>query len=73
MNIENNRDLVKAVNEAIKESGIKKSFIAEKLGISKQAFTHFMDKTNFSIDDANKILSVINKKVIAEIVDKINQ
>ena len=65
MTIKTNKELVIAVNEIIKESGYKKNWIANQLGISRQALTHFMKKANFSIDDANKILSVIgyNAKV----------
>lgn len=69
MAIKTNQELAQAVNEAIKESGIKKVFIAEKLGISRQALTHFLQKANFSIDDANKILDIIGYEASAK-VDK---
>ncbi len=62
MAITTNQELAQAVNEAIKESGYKKSYIANKLGISRQAFSNFMSKQNFSLDDANKILEIIDKK-----------
>ena len=68
--ISNNIELVEAVKNEIKNSGIKKTFIAEKLGISRQAFSNLLAKQNFSIDDANKILSIIGKSVNAEIVNK---
>lgn len=57
--IKTNKELSDAVNNAIAESGMKKSYIAEKLGITKQAFTHLMNKKGFSLDDANKVLSII--------------
>lgn len=60
MDIKNNDDLKKAVLKAIDDSGYKKSFIADKMGISRQAFSNFLNKSNFSLDDANKILNVIN-------------
>lgn len=69
MAIKTNQDLAQAVNEAIKESGYKKNWIAEQLGISRQALTHFLQKANFSIDDANKILDIIGYKASAK-VDK---
>lgn len=69
MAIRTNKELAQAVNEAIKESGYKKNWIAEQLGISRQAFTHFLQKANFSIDDANKILYIIGYKASAN-VDK---
>ena len=69
MAIKTNKELVQAVNVAIKESGYKKNWIADQLGISRQALTHFLQKANFSIDDANKILSIIGYKASAK-VDK---
>ncbi len=69
MEIHTNKELAQAVNEAIKESGYKKNWIADQLGISRQALTHFLQKANFSIDDANKILSVIGYNAKAK-VDK---
>ena len=64
MAITTNQELAQAVNIAIKESGVKKSYIADKLEISRQAFSNFMSKQNFSLDDANKILEIINKKAV---------
>lgn len=62
MAIKTNKELVQAVNDAIKNSGIKKAFIAEKLGISRQAFYKMMnEKASFSLDDANKILLIIGQ------------
>lgn len=69
MEIHTNQELAQAVNQAIKESGYKKNWIADQLGISRQALAHFLQKANFSIDDANKILSIIGYKVNAK-VDK---
>lgn len=70
MAIKTNQELAQAVNGAIAESGIKKYFIAEKMGISRQAFTNFMNKSNFSIDDANKILSIIGYETETKIHKK---
>lgn len=56
MNINNNAELRQAVDEAIKESGYKKSWIADQLGISRQGFSNLLNKSNFSLDDANKIV-----------------
>lgn len=67
MAIKTNQELAQAVNEAIKNSGYKKSFISDKLGISRQAFSNFMNKANFSLDDANKILAIIGQSTSTEI------
>lgn len=73
MIIKNNQDLVQAVNEAIKKSGYKKNWIAEQMGISRQALTHFLQKANFSLDDANKVLQIIGYNVSAKIDKNILQ
>lgn len=70
MDINNNAELLKAVDAAIKDSGYKKSWIAEQLGISRQGFSNLLNKSNFSLDDANKILNVINKKTVTKISEK---
>lgn len=70
MEIRSNKELVEAVDAAIQESGYKKAWIAEQLGISKQAFANFMNKANFSLDDANKILSIIGSVAIVEVNKK---
>ena len=70
MDINNNAELRQAVDETIKESGYKKSWIADQLGISRQGFSNLLNKSNFSLDDANKILSIINKKTVTKIDEK---
>lgn len=70
MDIKNNNDLRAAVNSAIDESGYKKQYIADKLGISKQAFSRFMQKQNFSLDDANKVLNIIGYDTITKVNKK---
>lgn len=70
MTIRTNKELAQAVNGAIAESGVKKYSIAEKIGISRQAFTNFMNKSNFSLDDANKILSIIGYETVTKIHKK---
>lgn len=60
LQIESNSDLVKAVNSAITESGIKKAYIADKMGITRQNLSKMLAKSNFTINDANRILEVID-------------
>lgn len=59
MEIKCNDDLRKAVNGAIKESGVTKTHIAKKLGVSRQQVDNLLDKQNFALDDANKLLNII--------------
>lgn len=51
------------VDDFIKSHGIRKTFIAEKMKISYPYFQKLMSKKNFTIDDANRILSVIGYKI----------
>lgn len=70
MDIKTNQELIQAVNQAIKESGYKKIWISEQLGMTRQALTQFMQKQSFSIDDANKILTVIGYETATKVNKK---
>lgn len=70
MAIKSNDELKQAVNKAIKDSGYKKIWIAEQLGISNQNFNRLLQKKAFSLDDANKILSLIGYETITDINKK---
>ena len=70
MAINTNQELAQAVNEAIKESGIKKVFIAEKLGIKREVFARMLNKKQFSLDDANKILDIIGLQTETKLIKK---
>lgn len=61
-------ELAKAVDVFLYVNNIKKVEVAEKLGLTKQRFHTLINKSNFTIDDANKILSVVGYKVKFEIV-----
>lgn len=66
MTIKTNKELAQAVNDAIKESGIKKTVLAEKIGLSRQGLDILLKKQSFSLDDANRILNVIHQSVSAQ-------
>jgi len=70
MAINSNAELTQAVQEAIKNSGIKKTALAEKIGLSRQGLDNLLSKKSFSIDDANRILAIINQSVYAEFAKK---
>lgn len=67
MIIETNQELAQFVNDAIKESGIKKTVLAEKIGLTRQGLDKLLQKQSFSLDDANRILNVIHLSVSAKI------
>jgi len=69
MIIKTNQELAQAVNDAIKESGIKKTVLAEKIGLTRQRLDKLLQKQSFSLDDANKILNVIHFSVSAKIYE----
>lgn len=57
-NIKNNKELSEAIDEVIKESGYKRMYISEQLGIANQNLKRTIH-SNLSLDDANKILNII--------------
>lgn len=67
MTIKTNQELAQTVNDAIKESGIKKTVLAEKIGLTRQGLDKLLQKQSFSLDDANRILNVIHLSVSAKI------
>ena len=66
-----NKDLANLVDDTIKNTGVTKMHIANKLGISRQAFDKLLDKKQFSIDDANKILNIIGYNIENVVIKKI--
>ena len=70
MIINTNSELSQVVSLLIKTSGYKKTYIADQLGLTRQGLDKLLKKQSFSLDDANKILSVINKKVVAQRIKK---
>lgn len=67
MDINNNDDLRNVVIEEIKKSGITKTALSNKVGLTRQGLDKLLQKKSFSIDDANKLLNVINKNVTARL------
>lgn len=67
LTINTNQELAQVVNDAIKKSGIKKTVLAEKIGLTRQGLDKLLQKQSFSLDDANKILNVIHLSVSAKI------
>lgn len=58
-----NKDLAKLVNQTIKDNGINKTFISDKLGVTRQQIDNLLNKKQFSINDANKILNIIGYEI----------
>ena len=64
--IRTNQELLQVVNKIIKGSGIKKTALAQKIGLSRQGLDNLLKKQSFSIDDANRILNVLHYTVTAK-------
>lgn len=65
--IKSNDDLRQAVKNAITDSGITKTALANKIGITRQGFDKLLAKKSFSLDDANMILDILQMYASVEI------
>lgn len=62
--------LAQYVDDFIIDHGIRKSWIADKMGITQQLLYRKLNKKNFTIEDANEILDIIGYKIEYTIVKK---
>lgn len=65
--INTNQELANVVLREIKDSGITKTALAQKVGMTRQGIDKLLQKQSFSLDDANKLLNVIHKSVTAQL------
>lgn len=65
--IKSNAELIQAVQDLISDNGIKKTWLADQLGIANQNLNRLISKKSMSLDDANRILNLMGYEVIAEI------
>lgn len=63
-------DLARLIDDFIVDHGIRKSWIADKMGITQQLLYRKLNKKNFTINDANEILDIIGYKLEYTIVKK---
>ena len=59
-----------AIEKAIEESGYKKMYISEQIGIKNQNLKRYIYKNNMSLDDANKLLDMIGLQATINISKK---
>lgn len=62
-----NKNLADYVSVFLDQERGKKTEVAKKLGITKQSLNSLLQKQNFSIDDANKILNCIGYELDTKI------
>lgn len=70
MDIKTNQELSQAIEKAIEDSGYKKQYIAEQIGIKGQNLKRYIYKNNMSLDDANKLLDMIGLQATINISSK---
>ena len=61
-------ELATVVNEYIESKGIKKQFIADNIGLTKQGLYMLMRKKQFGVAEANRILNAINCQIEISVV-----
>lgn len=66
LSVSNNKEmnsLATMVDNFLYHGRYSKANIAKQLGITRQGFYNYLRKSNFNIDDANRILAVIGYKI----------
>lgn len=56
-------ELAIMVDDYIKSHGVRKTWICEQLSIKPQSLRTILNKKNFTVDDANRILAPLNVSV----------
>lgn len=66
--VSKNVELSETIDRLVTDSGMKKRYISNQLGIPNQNFKRIIYKKNITLDDANKILRLIGyeAKIVIE-------
>lgn len=70
INYNDNKQMKDLINTIIKDNGIKKTFIAEQLDITKGSFQNLLNKKNITLDDLKKICDVLGYQIEINIKKK---
>lgn len=70
INYNDNKQMKELINAIIKDNGIKKTFIAEQLNITKGSFQNLLNKKNITLDDLKKICDVMGYEIEINIKKK---
>ena len=70
LNYNDNKQMKELINNIIKDNGIKKTFIAEQLNITKGSFQNLLNKKNITLDDLKKICDVLGYEIEINIKKK---
>ena len=70
LNYNDNKQMKELINNIIKDNGIKKTFIAEQLNITKGSYQNLLNKKNITLEDLKKICDVLDYEIEINIKKK---
>lgn len=70
INYNDNEQMKELINTVIKDNGIKKTFIADNLNISRSNLNSLLNKKNITLDDLKKICDVLGYEIEINIKKK---
>lgn len=70
INYNDNSQIKELINTIIKDNGIKKTFIAQQLDITKGSFQNLLNKKNITLDDLKKICDILEYDIEINIKKK---
>lgn len=70
MRYNNNDDIVALIDNYLNINGIKKTFLAEKMGITRQRLNSIFQKKNINLDDLKQIADALGLDVEINLVEK---
>jgi proline dehydrogenase len=66
--VEQYRRLINIIPEIIEASGFRNDFIAKKLGMKPQNFSVKKQRGNWSVDEVEKLLNVVDNEDVEEFI-----
>ena len=70
MKYNSNDDIVALIDNYLNINGIKKTFLAEKMGITRQRLNTIFSKKNINMDDLKQIADALNLDIEINLVEK---
>lgn len=70
MKYNNNDDIVALIDNYLNINGIKKTFLAEKMGITRQRLNTIFQKKNINLDDLKQMADALGLDVEINLVEK---
>lgn len=70
MKYNNNDDIVALIDNYLNIHGIKKTFLAEKMGITRQRLNTIFQKKNINLDDLKQIADALGLDIEINLIEK---